>query len=200
MATPAPTPEQAAHNAATPALVAATPATAAAANTQQAPPNAATQPAPPATQRQPDSAAKKKKPDQAAKRKRETGEAELERSQNKRAKQLAQEPPPPTGSDGIGGLAGNKRDSAEPPPATIQPALLNVDDCFQFVRRAEKYITSDMSGDYNNVVTHAAMLTPTKRAALVPSLAHMIQEDQAKTLRLLEHSVIVAQHLMHLNR
>ena len=38
------------------------------------------------------------------------------------------------------------------------------------------------------------MLTPKERAALVTSLAHTIQEDQAKTLRMLEHSVIVAQH------
>ena len=44
------------------------------------------------------------------------------------------------------------------------------------------------------------MLTPTERAALVSSLAHMIQEDQVKTLRLLEHSVILAQHLMHMNK
>ena len=48
--------------------------------------------------------------------------------------------------------------------------------------------------DYNNVATHAAKLTPTERVALVASLTHMIQEDQAKTLRLLEHSIIVAQH------
>ena len=49
-------------------------------------------------------------------------------------------------------------------------------DCFQFVRRAGKYIMNDMSSDYNDVVA------PTQRAALVASLAHMIQEDQAKTL------------------
>ena len=58
-------------------------------------------------------------------------------------------------------------------------------DCFQFVRRAEEYIAGGMSADYNGVVARTAMLTPTERAALVSSLAHMIQEDQAKTLRLL---------------
>jgi hypothetical protein len=57
-----------------------------------------------------------------------------------------------------------------------------------------------MSAEYNNVVERTAMLTPTERATLVSSLAHMLQEDQAKTLRLLQHSVIVAQHLMHLNK
>ena len=54
-----------------------------------------------------------------------------------------------------------------------------------------------MSGDYNDVVERTAMLTPTEIAALVSSLAHTIQEDQTKTLRLLEHSVIVAQHLLN---
>ena len=155
---------------------------------------------PSATQRQPDSAAKKKS-DQAEKRKRESGESELERSQNKRVKQLTQEPPPPTGSGRDVDLAGNKRDSAEALFAIMQEALKIPPlpegvglDCFQFVMRAEKYITSDMSGDYNDVVERTAMLTPTERAALVASLAHMIQEDQAKTMRLLKHSVIVAQH------
>ena len=56
-------------------------------------------------------------------------------------------------------------------------------DCFQFVRRAEKYMTSDMSGDYDDVIERIVMLTPIERAALVSSLAHMIQEDQAKMLR-----------------
>ena len=114
-------------------------------------------------------------------------------------KKLTQEPSPPTDSGGDRGTAGNKRDSAEALSATMQQTLRIPPlpeggglDCFQFVRRAEKYITSDMCGDYNDFVERTAMLTPTERAALVSSLAHMIQEDQAKTLCLLEHSVIVA--------
>ena len=104
---------------------------------------------------------------------------------------------PPTGSGGEGNPAANKRDSY----LTMPPLLEGVGiDYSQFVRCAEKYITSDMSANYNDVVERTAMLTPIERAALVLSLAHMIQEDQAKTLRLLEHSVIAAQHLMHLNK
>jgi hypothetical protein len=61
-------------------------------------------------------------------------------------------------------------------------------------------MTSDMSAEYNNIVESTTMPNSTESAALVSSLVHMLQEDQAKTLRLLQHSVIVAQHLMHLNK
>ena len=104
----------------------------------------------------------------------EAGEAELERSRAKCAKQLAQASPSPKGSGGDGGPAGKKRDSVEPPPAIVQPTLKEDDGYFQFVRHAVKYITSDMSRDYNNVVTHAVRLTPTGRAALMASQAHII--------------------------
>ena len=117
--------------------------------------------------------------------------------QGKRTKRVTRELAPPTGGGGEGDPAAKKHDIY----LTIPPRLEGVGlDCFEFVRCAEKYVTSDMSADYNNVVERTAKLTPTERAALVSSLAHMIQEDQAKTLRLLEHSVIVAQHLMQLNK
>ena len=51
-----------------------------------------------------------------------------------------------------------------------------------------------MSKGYKKIVTRAANLTPAERAALLGTLAGMIQEDQAKTLRMLEHSIAVSQH------
>ena len=54
-----------------------------------------------------------------------------------------------TGSGGEGNPAANKHDSY----LTIPPLLPGVGlDCFEFVRHAEKYITSDMSAEYNNVL------------------------------------------------
>ena len=174
----------------------AMPAAAAAANAQQLPADVAKQPAPPITHQRLDSEAKER-PERAGKRGREAEEAKLKQSQDKRRKRVAHAFALPAGSGGKRDLAANKHDSY----LTIPPLLPGVGlDCFEFVRHAEKYITSDMSAEYNNVVERTAMLTPTERAALVSSRAHMLQEDQAKILCLLQHSVIVAQHLMHLNK
>ena len=51
-----------------------------------------------------------------------------------------------------------------------------------------------MTEEYREVVTRAAHLTPAERAALLGTLANMIQEDQTKTLGMLEHSIEVSQH------
>lgn len=192
-ATPAPTAAAPTTPTATLATMTATPAAAAAANMQHALPDAAIQVVPPDTQRQLPTAAKKRA-EQAAKRKREASEAVSEQARAKRAKQLARESPQPTDIGGNEDPAGKGRDNAESVRAAVQPGLKDDDDCLQFIRRKEEYITSDMSKGYKNVVTHATRLTPAERAALLGSLANTIQEDQAKTLRLLEHSVIVSQH------
>ena len=68
------------------------------------------------------------------------------------------------------------------------------DECLHFIMLTEEYITDDMSKPYKNSVTRTARLTPAERASLLASLASMIQGDQAKTLRLLGHSLKVCQH------
>ena len=86
-----------------------------------------------------------------------------EQARAKRAKQLAQQSPQPTGNGGDEDPTGKGRDNAEPAHAAVQPGVKDDDDCFQFIRRTEDYITNDMSRDYKNVVTHAARLTPAER-------------------------------------
>ena len=51
-----------------------------------------------------------------------------------------------------------------------------------------------MAEEYKEVVTRAANLTPTERAVLLGTLASMIQDDQAKTLSMLEHSIGVSRY------
>ena len=68
------------------------------------------------------------------------------------------------------------------------------DECFNFIKLTRDYVTNDMSTVYQKMVTRAAKLTPAERAALLTSLAGMIQEDQANTLQLLEHSIAVTEH------
>ena len=78
----------------------------------------------------------------------------------------------------------------------MQPGEKNDDDCLHFIGLTKEYITDDMSKAYKKSVTRAAKLAPAEGAALLGGLrlASMIQGDQAKTLHLLEHSIIVSQH------
>ena len=63
--------------------------------------------------------------------------------------------------------------------------------CFRFIELTRDYLKNDMSAEYQKVLKRAAKLTP---AALLTSLAGMIQEDQATSLQLLEHSITVTEH------
>ena len=66
--------------------------------------------------------------------------------------------------------------------------------CFHFIELTRDYLKNDMSAEYQKVLKRAAKLTPAERAALLTSLADMIQEDQATSLQLLEHSITVTEH------
>ena len=69
-------------------------------------------------------------------------------------------------------------------------------ESLHFIRLTEEYITEGKSAAYTNNLTRAARLTPEERSALLVNIASMIQEDQAKTLHLLQHSLKVCQHLL----
>ena len=66
--------------------------------------------------------------------------------------------------------------------------------CFHFIELTRAYLTDDMSPEYQKVLRCAAKLTPAERAELLTRLAGMIQEDQATSLQLLEHSITVTEH------
>ena len=64
----------------------------------------------------------------------------------------------------------------------------------QLIVQARAHLATGMSGKYQEVLKRAAKLSPTERAALLTALANMIQQDQAKSLQLLEQSIVVAEH------
>ena len=64
----------------------------------------------------------------------------------------------------------------------------------QLIVQARAHLATGMSGKYQEVLKRAAKLAPTERAALLTALANMIQQDQAKSLQLLEQSIVVAEH------
>ena len=79
-------------------------------------------------------------------------------------------------------------------PATPARCVKHDEKCFHFIELTRDYLTNDMSTEYQKMLRRAAKLTPAERAALLTSLAGMIQEDQAKSLQLLEHSITVTEH------
>ena len=172
------------------------------ATAQTALPDAAAQTALPDAQHLAAMAQETSDPAAAAKREREAEEAALanflEKPDPNRAKHgdSSDKPPAaqPTGSGKDKGSAGKGGSNVKPADkgsgkgsghAAMRPEGKD-DECLHFIRLTEEYITDDMSKPYKNSVT--------ERASLLASLASMIQEDQAKTLRLLGHSLKVCQH------
>ena len=68
------------------------------------------------------------------------------------------------------------------------------DNGLHFIELTDAYIAKNTTEEYKEVVTRAAHLTPAERAALLGTVANMIQVDQTKTLGMLEHSIEVSQH------
>ena len=91
-------------------------------------------------------------------------------------------------------VAGVKRPAEQSKPEQRKRSKLNDAQCFQFIALAQAYLADDMSEDYKEAIKCAAKLTPAERAALLTALASMMQEDQTKSLTLLQHSIKVTDH------
>jgi hypothetical protein len=145
----------------------------------------------------------------AAKREREAASAAaLAASQvppNKRAKtndssaepQTAQRAGGSKGKRSAGKGSGKWKSTGKGSGRVAAPVEEDDEESMHFIRLTEAYITKDKSEAYKNNLTRAARLTPAERASLLVNLASMIQEDQAKTLHLLKHSLRVCQHFAH---
>jgi len=101
----------------------------------------------------------------------------------------------PTGS--AKPVAGAKRPVEQSGPEQCKRSKLDDAQCFQFIALTQAYLANDMSAGYEEAVKCAAKLSPAERAALLTALAGMmqeLQEDQNKSLELLQHSIKVTDH------
>ena len=87
-----------------------------------------------------------------------------------------------------------KRTAEHPEPNQRKRPRLDDTQGHQFIALTRAHLASDMSEKYQKILRRAAKLTPTERAALLTKLSGMIQEDQATSLRLLDHSITVTEH------
>ena len=87
-----------------------------------------------------------------------------------------------------------KRTAEQPGPDQRKRPRLDDTQGFQFIALTRAHLADDMSEEYQKVLRRTAKLTPTERAALLTRLSSMIQEDQATSLRLLDHSITVTEH------
>ena len=111
---------------------------------------------------------------------------------------------PAEGTDNANLVAGAKRSAAQSKPEPCKrskladarewPAAADDAQCFHFIALTQAYLADDMSDDYKKALRRAAKLTPAERAALLTALAGMMQEDQTKSLELLQHSIKVTDH------
>jgi hypothetical protein len=87
-----------------------------------------------------------------------------------------------------------KRKVEQSEPGQRKRSRLDDAQCFQFIALTQAYLANDMSAGYEEAVKCAAKLSPAERAALLTALAGMMQEDQNKSLELLQHSIKVTDH------
>ena len=101
-----------------------------------------------------------------------------------------------TGEDAVGADAGHvaKRSEQRQRKRPRADADVLSPQGQQLIIEARAHLATGTSGRYQEALKRATKLTPTERAALLPALANMIQQDQAKSLQLLAQSIGVAEH------
>ena len=87
-----------------------------------------------------------------------------------------------------------KRTAEQPEPSRRKRQKLNDEQGQQFIALTREHLMSGMSEEYQKLRKRAAKLTPTERTALLTEVSIMIGEDQAKSLRLLDHAITVTEH------